>query len=161
MMFFAPLTLCHPPPSPAGCCPSRRWRRSLQHVWPLCLSSARWSCRFPAGSLLGLHICFSLDPPRRPPPLALSVTAAASLPGFWIIRLELKFSFCGRLAERPWIGLFTLLSLSCFICKMGMITPILNNGSLDKGGLAHSTCSTNWLLVSLSIPQALVYTLPP
>lgn len=118
------------------------------------------SCHFPSRSLLGLHVCFSLDPLRPPPLLALSVTAATSLPGFWITRLEFESASCCRLAERPWIGLFSSLSLSCLICKTG-ITPILNNGRLDKRGLAHSTCSANWLLVSLFIPQTLVYTLLP
>lgn len=107
------------------------------------------SCHFPSGPCWACTSA-SLDPLRPPPLLALSVTAAASLPGFWIIRLESKSSFCCRLAERPWIGLLISLSLSCCICNMGMRTPILNSGGLDKRGLAHSTCSTDRLLVSSS-----------
>ncbi|XP_025123170.3 uncharacterized protein LOC102393336 isoform X2 [Bubalus bubalis] len=61
------------------------------------------SCHFPSRSLLGLHVCFSLDPLRPPPLLALSVTAATSLPGFWITRLEFESAFCCRQETHCWI----------------------------------------------------------
>ncbi|XP_055405446.1 uncharacterized protein LOC129629506 isoform X2 [Bubalus kerabau] len=65
-------------------------------------------------SLLGLHVCFSLDPLRPPPLLALSVTAATSLPGFWITRLEFESASCCRGAFQPVCPLPRWRTLRCF-----------------------------------------------
>ncbi|XP_055405448.1 uncharacterized protein LOC129629506 isoform X4 [Bubalus kerabau] len=72
------------------------------------------SCHFPSRSLLGLHVCFSLDPLRPPPLLALSVTAATSLPGFWITRLEFESASCCRGAFQPVCPLPRWRTLRCF-----------------------------------------------
>lgn len=133
---------------------------ALQRVLPLCLSSASAeSCHFPSGPCWACTSA-ALDPLRPPPLLALSVTAAASLPGFWITsRLEFSpHSAAGWLATLD--GLFISLGLSCCICNMGMRTPMPKQWWSGQKGLSTQHMLSGWLLSPLH-PQALVCTLLP